>query len=325
MKSPMQKIVLRILLVVHLASKLQASVQDHLSKLNDLDSLFKQVIKSTGNNKCQYYLITYGSSGAGKSSSINTIAGEERVQVGDGRGYSTTKQIRSVNIQLPDCELNIQDSIGLNDNKHKLSNEKISELTIDFMLKADLDNARFALFHSLANDNSDIKHSLFELESVFGKEIRNSTIVLLTKGNMAGGFFDMRLQARAEECEQDLGLKWMLFDTEYLNEKFTDKQRKEQNNKLIEQLSKLKPYKPQKLVQIFEQLMSKAIIAQSKGPTKQVCYDKKLKSEDGVKDFIEYIKNIIVGGISGQLLELYIGLSGGMLSGGEWSVVFYTH
>lgn len=61
---------------------------------------------------------------------------------------------------------------GLRDNTMVLNDKEITNHVFLKMVDANISNAYITLYHSLGNDNSDIKQTLSKIETLYGKNIR---------------------------------------------------------------------------------------------------------------------------------------------------------
>jgi hypothetical protein len=70
----------------------------------------------------------------------------------------------------------------------KFTNKEIKELSRASLLESGKDSVKFLMTASLGSDSADLKRTYEKLVSTYSPEVRNSTVVLITKSNMANDF-----------------------------------------------------------------------------------------------------------------------------------------
>jgi GTP-binding protein EngB required for normal cell division len=140
---------------------------------------------SSGNDKVY---ITIGNSQIGKSSFINTLAGQTLATVGS-RGRSTTLHVEKYLIGKSSkifpgetSNLYLIDVPGFNDSCQRISNSEISNAILEKVLELEnpVINA-FLIFESCKADSQSHRIILNDLMNIFGSNVEASVIIIQTK------------------------------------------------------------------------------------------------------------------------------------------------
>jgi hypothetical protein len=78
------------------------------------------------------------------------------------------------------------------------------------MMKSKVNSTKFILTASLGADSEDLKVTYQKLLYTYGPEAAKSTIVVITKPNMAGDYYEERLASTIKNCKE-LGLPYMIY------------------------------------------------------------------------------------------------------------------
>jgi hypothetical protein len=76
------------------------------------------------------------------------------------------------------------------------------------LIESGTDSVKFILTASLGSDSADLKKTYEILANTYSKDARDSTVVLITKSNMANNYLEKRLNKSVQDCK-DLGLPYM--------------------------------------------------------------------------------------------------------------------
>ncbi|OMJ77041.1 hypothetical protein SteCoe_23439 [Stentor coeruleus] len=140
-------------------------------------------------NSFSYDLGSYillGTSQSGKSSTINTISGNNIAEIGKGDGSSCTTTTKRYDIEsnVLKAKINLIDFPGFLDSDLKLTDEQIIDMLKSEMSKLISEENSFngfMLFESMGSDSSNLLNSLEKLCSLCGLEVKRSTIVIINK------------------------------------------------------------------------------------------------------------------------------------------------
>lgn len=217
---------------------------------------------------------------------------------------------------IGDREVTMQDTVGYNDTERKFTNKEIKDWARASLIESGSDSVKFILTASLGSDSADLKKSFEMLANTYSKETRDSTIVLLTKSNMANQFLEKRLAQAQKDCN-DLGLTYMRFETDYLDNELDREKREIQNKQLLEVADKVKPYKISELTDHLERINKDAASRHAALPNREInCVLKKRKIGESTKAGEGALAGMAagapfgpVGWIAGPLIGLIAGLS----------------
>jgi hypothetical protein len=119
-------------------------------------------------------------------------AKEKGVKAGDGTRNSETGSDGTipppVKAIIDNREVIFQDTVGYSDTAMKFTNKEIKELSRASLLESGKDSVKFLMTASLGSDSADLKRTYEKLASTYSPEVRNSTVVLITKANMANNY-----------------------------------------------------------------------------------------------------------------------------------------
>jgi hypothetical protein len=73
------------------------------------------------------------------------------------------------------------------------SDKEIKELSRASLIESGKDSVKFLMTACLGSNSAELKRSYEKLATTYSPEVKNSTIVLITKPNMAGEFHKHRL------------------------------------------------------------------------------------------------------------------------------------
>jgi len=133
-------------------------------------------------------MLSTGPSQAGKSSFHNILSNKQICEVGNGSGKSTTKKCTIYKIlasALFPTEKQFIDTCGSLDSDLSLSNDELRKMIVNTVLNDSmLDELDCILaFESLRGDSVNLKKTLESLRQMFGPNVFQTVIVMLTKGD----------------------------------------------------------------------------------------------------------------------------------------------
>ncbi|TNV77853.1 hypothetical protein FGO68_gene9369 [Halteria grandinella] len=241
-------------------------------------------------NYTKQFIFVVGSTQTGKSSLINTMAGQAVCRVGDGSYQSTTDEMEikdAVTVNVNGLLLALQDTIGTEDTTERYDNQKIKELQEFQMMKEESNKCKFIITQSLAFPQV-IKKTIAELEGQYGPQIRNSVIVVLTKENLVPkSQKNKRIESAIMEC-QDLEVQCIIVKTDWAEEQLNMYERQLQNSNIALALSKVQPFSAEIQQERLQMILAEAKEAQKNGPTQNVNCRRTEMS------FFEYVEDALV-------------------------------
>ena len=200
-------------------------------------------------------ILFFGTSGSGKSSTINTISGKQQCNVGDS-GTSQTKGCQMVDINRPTSKFNgkkILDMQGYYDTRVGESTDKLFQKIKLYFLQSDITKVRAIIFViSLSGDRTNYYNKFAEfLGQLFTeREVTKNAIVLATKGDRLDEDEKNDSLNRIKEdllyLRNDIG--WSMEVIEWSNKTPLIKQ----EEKLFESISKMSGFDPKRILKDLE-------------------------------------------------------------------------
>jgi GTP-binding protein EngB required for normal cell division len=144
--------------------------------------------------------VLFGKSQAGKSSFINTLAGQKLAEMGCGSGLSETRSCKDYLITsspfFPDTNIRLLDVPGLNDNRHNTPDEELLDMIrekVFLMMQANVLESGEArttidgiiIFENLEDSATHLVRTLDMAKFLFGDNLKASSMVLFSKYDIA--------------------------------------------------------------------------------------------------------------------------------------------
>ena len=252
------------------------------------------------------FILVFGPSQTGKSTFINNLlefanSKLEKAKVGRGIGKSTTIQVRFYNIGnilalFPEDiqnydSLTLIDVPGIFDTDIRISKEEIFDQIKIKLFEYGVNSLDAILLFESVNDGSrKVFITMSMLQEYFGKEIRNSTIVLSTKWDKIDEDDKKELEDYLDSMVKKIQVRTMKWQNNYgTKEILTKREMYRQISKLGQNIKKLNPYSVEGLNIQFKKRDELAKQIRENDPNRYSLKDE-IRIENIPEEFIEEIE-----------------------------------
>ena len=222
-------------------------------------------------------LAVIGESQHGKSSFINMISGTRDQAVGTGDGKSCTSELNPTKIRdhlrlygNGETKINCDDLPGFGDTGMRMTNGQILEsmkIRLAGLERRELD--ALLVFQSLAESRFELAKTFARLEEMFGPEISQSAIVILTKSDLVVcRDLKMKLSIIADILSPK-NIPSVMWVNDSLDELIEETQKREQAASLRAILAQVRPYQMMNMREYERRVEERArqLMAQDKSNT----------------------------------------------------------